>query len=121
MNITPIEYQECVALAQYLDILQTQKKILRYTHIPNETFTKSWNQKMKNKRQGVHPGIPDYIILFPRLLVFLEMKRIKGSSVSVDQMAWITDLSSLGFIATVCYGFEHARAIIEDILKMDKS
>lgn len=115
VNTTPTEYNDCVSLASYLDILQTQKKILRYTHIPAETFTKSWTAKLKNKRMGVHKGFPDYVILFPKKLLFLEMKRKKGGITSSEQQAWLDDLSKFATSA-VCFGFDGAKILIDSMI-----
>jgi len=108
-----LEYHESVELANYLEDLKREGKILRYTHIPNETWTKSWNQKMRNVRQGVKKGFPDYIILFPDRAIFIEMKRVKGGVVSPEQKEWIADLQRLGFRAEICKGFLEAKALIE--------
>lgn len=113
--LLPTEYDECVALAAYLDTLQTQKKILRYTHIPNETYTKSWHAKMKNKRQGVRPGFPDYVILFPNTILFLEMKRKKGGALSQEQKEWLLDLAKFEEVA-ICYGFDEAKKLIDSMI-----
>ena len=54
----PTEYQEACVLADYCRI-----KGYLFSHIPHETFTKSWGTKMKNKRQEENKRVPDYIIV----------------------------------------------------------
>lgn len=109
------EYQECVWFAEYLDILVRQGKVQMYSHIPNETFTKSWGAKIKNKMQGVHKGVPDYLILLKDKILFIEMKRITGGVVSSEQIAWMKALAGLGFEAHVAYGFDEAKKILDSL------
>ena len=108
----PLEYDECVVFAEYLTA-----KGLKFTHLAQETFTKNWGTKMKNKRMGVMPGVPDYLILIPQKgIVFIEMKRIKGGVVSPQQEEWIEELNKFdGCEAAVCRGAEEAIKLIDSI------
>lgn len=54
MNVTPTEQQEQIVLIQYLNL-----KGIPHFRVPNETYTKSWNQKRLNKALGVKAGVPD--------------------------------------------------------------
>lgn len=116
-NTTPTEYAECVALSQYLDLLQRQKKILRYTHIPAETYTKSWAAKTKNKKMGVYKGFPDYVIVLHTGILFLEMKRQKGGAISQEQKDWLFDLARFENTA-ICYGFSGAKQTIDNLISV---
>ena len=109
----PLEYQECVALTQYLKILKMQGKVKQFTHISNETFTKSWMTKTRNTAMGVTSGIPDYVIVTNKKVLFLEMKRVKGGTVSPAQKEWIKDLRNAGAICEVCKGFNEAEKFIK--------
>lgn len=111
-----LEYEECILLTDYLNLLQTLHKIVRYTHIPNSTYTTSWNQKRKNKRLGVNAGFPDYIILTKNEVFCLEMKRKKGGVVSQEQHEWLVALNNIGIKSYVAKGFEQAKGIIETFL-----
>ncbi len=115
-NSTPTEHDEAVTLKEYLDILMIQKRIICYSHIPQETFTKNWGTKMRNKNEGVHAGVPDYIIVTPRKILFLELKRKKGGVVSMEQKFWIQALNSVDShtTAAVCLGFDQAKEFIEE-------
>jgi hypothetical protein len=53
------EHDDCVCLVEHLKDLQEQGKIEKFTHVSNETFTKSWSQKLKLKQEGVCSGVPD--------------------------------------------------------------
>lgn len=109
----PTEHEECVAFVQWLEL-----KGLKFTHLAQETYTANWGTKMKNKREGVRPGVPDYLIVLPdKGLAFVEMKRKKHSVVSDAQKGWIDALNSLpGVEARVCKGADSAIAFIEELI-----
>ena len=83
-----------------------------FTSIPNNTYTRSWSQKNKNKRNGLRPGLPDLIVLLPDRVCWVEMKRVKGGTVSKEQKEWIAALNGRGTPAAVCKGFEAAKSFI---------
>jgi hypothetical protein len=96
-------------LAQYLDI-----KGVLYTKIAHETWTKSWGQKHKNKDEGLKKGFPDYVICLPKKLLFIELKKVKGGVVSIEQKEWIEQLDKYdGVYAAVCRGAKEAIELIE--------
>lgn len=121
MNTVQTEHDECVTLVEYLNILVSQKKVVCFSHIPQETFTKSWKTKRKNKQEGVHSGVPDYIIVIPSNIFFIEMKRVKGSVTSQAQKDWIEALNTAGVPAFVAKGFDQAKSIIDTELNIDKA
>lgn len=56
----PYEDQEQEAFVQWL-------RLKDYPHfrVPNETYTKSHKQRIKNKKLGVSPGVPDLAVVVP--------------------------------------------------------
>ena len=111
-NDTPTEYEECVIFADYL----TLKGVL-FSHLSQESYTKNWGAIMKRKRMGVNRGVPDFIILVPKGLCFVEMKRMKGGTVSHEQQTWINFLNARENIeARVCRGAGEAIRFIEELL-----
>jgi len=112
-SFVPTEEAECLVLAQYLRLSSIQ-----FAHIPNNTWTQSIKQKVKNKNMGVSPGVPDYMIVLPRCLLFIEMKRKKGGTVSEAQKEWIHNLNSISptVIAVVCHGADEAIQTVEKYL-----
>ena len=120
MNTTPLETQECITLAQWL----TFKGVL-FTHLAQETFTRSWSVKRKNKAMGVNSGFPDYAIYVPvdksktgkSELLFIEMKRQKGGSVSSAQKEWIKAMQEAGINIYVCKGFDEAEVVLSQFIK----
>lgn len=118
MNNTPTEYQECLTLADYLSFLKLQGKVLVYSHTAQSTWTKSWLQKMKNKRLGVTPGVPDYLIVTHGKVLAIEMKRVRNSRVSKSQKQWIKSINqSKKCEAFIAKGFDEAKEIIDKNVK----
>ncbi len=108
-TIYPSEQLECEAFANYLRMKQ-----IPFTHISNETYTTSWNQKRKNKLAGVSSGVPDYLCIVNNKLIFIEMKKVKGGVVSENQKYWIDQLNHVTNVyAHVCYGVEEAIQLIQ--------
>ena len=115
-QIIPKEDDECFALVEYLEW-----KGLKFTHIANETFTKFWSVKNKNKKLGVRSGFPDYIIIVKNKILCIEMKRKKGGAISENQQNWIDELNKCKDVyAVVCYGFDEAKNVIDKYLKINK-
>lgn len=111
-NEIPIEYFECLTLVDYLTLNN-----IMFTHISNETFTRSWKVKMKNKRMGVSKGFPDYFMIIKGTPVFIEMKRKMKSRVGPEQRIWIDALNKAGIYAFIAVGFDEAKLIIDKFLK----
>jgi hypothetical protein len=113
--IIPLEYDECVALVQWMTL-----KNIKFSHIHQEMYTTSWKQKTKAKNLGVVSGVPDYIIMLPKTLLFIEMKR-KGGKVKDSQAEWIKGLNCYeGVEACVCWSFPEAMQKIEEIMGRDR-
>lgn len=71
------------------------------------------------KAEGLTPGIPDLFI--PAWNVFIEMKRVKGGSLSKEQADIIAYLQNNGYQAIVCRGANAAKAAIKSIAKCKRS
>lgn len=108
----PTEEEEQKLLIEYLDL-----KGIKYTHIPNSTYTKSWQVKLKNKAMGVRPGFPDLVMIINDRLVLMELKRQKGGVLSPHQKEWIEALAKCqGIEVFVCCGFDEARKKVDLLL-----
>lgn len=121
-NITPTEYQECVALTNYLDDLKSFGKIKAFAHLVNELkLNRKRGQKPNfaylnsRKAEGWRPGVPDYLIVTNKDVLFIEMKRVKKSlsRLSDAQKKWIDAIESSGGTIYVCYGCDEAIEAIE--------
>lgn len=64
------------------------------------------------KAEGVSRGVPDLFV--PAWGLWIEMKRIKGGSVSAEQKDWLQYLETSGYSCIVAKGADEAiRHIIE--------
>jgi hypothetical protein len=92
---------------------------LSHFRVPNETYTKSWSQKNKNKALGVSPGVPDLFVLIPRVgLLAIEMKRQKGGVVSPTQREWLDRLNEIPSVETfICRGANEAINTVKKFLE----
>jgi hypothetical protein len=70
------------------------------------------------KVEGVSAGVPDLFI--PEWKLWVEMKRIKGGSVSAEQKDWIKYLKEVGYCAKVCKGADDAKAQITAFFNQQK-
>ena len=119
MNKPLSEYEEQCLLVEYLEY-----KKLKFSKIAQETFTKSWGVVMKNRKSGLRKGVPDMLILIPLTkkqngLVFIEMKKKKGGTLSKEQEEWREELNKCkGIVSAVCYGFDEAKLLIDTLLKV---
>jgi hypothetical protein len=65
------------------------------------------------KAEGVSAGVPD--LLVPAWMLWVEMKRAQGGSVSAEQRDWHAYLRSIGHTVLVCRGFLQAKEEIEKV------
>jgi hypothetical protein len=83
--------------------------------IPNGS-NKSKIQAHNFKLEGLRAGVPDLCVPLMRNgygSLYIEMKRKKKSTVSIEQKAWIALLNSFGHKAVVCYGSDEAIEVIK--------
>ncbi|UOF78654.1 hypothetical protein [Caudoviricetes sp.] len=107
----PTEDDEQAIVVQYCRL-----KGYKHFRVPNETYTKSFKQQMKNKRLGVVSGVPDLFIIINGRLIAIEMKRTKGSTTSQAQAEWIKTLNDVNVPAMVCKGADQAIDFINSFL-----
>lgn len=99
---------------------------IKYTHIPNETYTPYRKQHARNRKLGVCAGLPDYLIIVQKkyqkfaedVIIFVEMKRDKTCKASPAQAEWIEALNAVENVqASVAYGLDEAIKIVADQLR----
>lgn len=112
----PTEFDEQERLIHDLEDYKRKGKILMFTALPNNTYTNSWVQKQRLVRQGQKKGFPDLCIITKTKVVFIEMKRRTGGTVSPEQKAWIEAFQSVNIDACVCKGYEEAKAYIDSLI-----
>jgi len=72
----------------------------------------------KLKATGTSSGVPDLFI--PAWRLWVEMKRVKGGSLSAEQKDWIQYLESVGYWVIVGKGAEDAKAKISAFFDQHK-
>jgi hypothetical protein len=106
------EFGEQQAFVGYLQLMQNKRKIVKYTAIPNNTWTPSQAQKTKNTEQGLRAGFPDLLIVLWYCVICIEMK-VRPNKPTLDQSAWIDALNGAGIETIVCYSYEEAKAFLD--------
>jgi len=69
----------------------------------------------KMKHEGVRRGVPDLYV--PAWKLWIEMKRVKGGSVSSDQKDWHDYLRGVGDTVFVCRGSDEALSMVSEFLE----
>lgn len=113
----PTELQEQILVVEYLELLMMQGKIVLYGALPNNTYTKSWGQKMKQKQEGVKKGFPDLVVITSTKVLFLEMKRQRLGTVSPEQKQWLMNLKDKKTVSTVAKGFDEAKSWLDEQIR----
>ena len=78
----------------------------------------------KLKLEGLKAGVPDLILPVARggyFGLYLEMKRLKGSTTAAEQKEWHAALQEEGYKVMVCKGAEVAWFELLEYLKMPKT
>lgn len=99
------ESQEQAAFVKWLELSYPKE---RFFAIPNEG-KRNIATAMRMKREGLKAGVPD--MYFPRLKLWIEMKKRKGGQLTKAQKSWIEYLKNIGDDVQVCKGFEEARDV----------
>lgn len=118
-KIIPSEHQEQLVFVRYCKL----KKIPVFA-IPNGTYLNGTamqraRQMNKLKAEGLEKGVPDLFIPIAssgKHGLFIEMKRQKGGTISLEQKKWIKTLSEADYRAVICKGAKEAIKEIEDYL-----
>lgn len=77
--------------------------------------------RVKAKAQGLEPGYPDLTLDVPRHGFHglkIELKRVKGGTVSAEQKRVIEMLRAQGYCVEVCYGHEEVISTISNYLSI---
>ena len=134
-NTTPLEHDEQVAVINWIKGDNDHARLLRsrnlspvlFSAIANGHYQQSIKQQNKLKAEGMNSGVPDLLFIVPperakvgkRLMIWIEMKRRQGATVSASQQEWIDAIEAMegGNIgAFVCYGSDEAIELLKDLL-----
>ena len=107
----PTEFQEAVNFASMCKRHEGLCPELKFLFAVPNGGHRSKASAGKAKAEGVKVGVPDYI--WPRAVgncpgLVIELKRIKGGSVSDDQRRTLDYFASQGWTAIVCKGWQEA-------------
>ena len=135
MTKKPTEHEEAVTFFKTMQIMG-----IDVWHMPQETFTKNWGTKMKNKAEGVRKGVSDYLIYITAerskydkaLLLWVELKKqrttkkngeLKAMSsdrinISPEQQEFIDKMNTVDSVqGTVCFGAQESIDFVSRFLK----
>jgi len=119
-RVIPYEADEQKAFVQWLEV-----KKLKFTAIPNSTWTPSGWQLTENIAMGVRSGLPDLLVIIPAkqsktkkaCMLFVEMKRIKKYTIKEDQKNWINAINTIENVeARICFGADEAIGFVSEFL-----
>lgn len=117
MNLTPTEHEEQVALINWCDFHPDRRLKLIYSHLNG--IRCNMGTAMKAKASGAKKGIPDLFLPVPSKDyhgLYIELKRVKGGSLSPEQKEWLAILNENGYLAVQCKGADAAIATINNYL-----
>lgn len=99
-------------------------KIIDYLFAIPNGGRRNAREAARLKAQGVKAGVSDLMLAIPSKEhhgLWIEMKKpiVKGKvpPTSEHQKTWIERMLFAGFEAKICYGFDQAKATIEEYLK----
>jgi hypothetical protein len=122
------ELKEQRYLVRWLKEQQLYGRVVKFTSIPNSTYTTSWKQINDIQASGMNRGFPDMVILLKEKLVLLELKRAKiikangekgasPSTVADEQYEWIRLLNAYpGCYAVIAYGWKEAVEVLTKLI-----
>ena len=108
------EDQIQIAFIEYLENHKDFDKI-KFSMIPNDTYTESFNQKNRNKKMGLRAGLPDLFLCVNNSVFFIEFKT-KTGIVSDKQKKWHSVLNLTSCPVYVCRSTQEAIDIVLAIL-----
>lgn len=121
----PTEHQEQAMLFTWAEAMsRAYPQLSLMFAIPNFSGTGARGSNVRNinqrygaklKREGRKRGVPDVMLPVARggyHGLFVEMKRVRGSSTTPEQKAWHAALREQGYLVVSCKGAEAAQGAI---------
>lgn len=116
------EEVEQITLFRWAEFAQQQYPELELMyHVPNEG-KRSRIAGARMKQSGLKSGVPDICLPTAHggyIGLYIEMK-VRPNKPTENQKRWLRALRSAGHCTAVCYGWEEARQLIEEYLKLPK-
>jgi hypothetical protein len=114
------ENQEQAALFEWAKLSEWKHPELKLLHaIPNGGLRDARTAAVL-QRTGVKSGVPDLCLPVARggfHGLYIELKRLKGGVLSINQKTWLGLLAKEGYKAVMCRGWLEARDTILDYLE----
>ena len=92
---------------------------IKFSMIPNDTYTTSFNQKNRNKKMGLRAGLPDMFLVVNSKCFFIEFKT-KIGVISQKQQKWHEVLNETNCPVYVCRSVEEACSIVNNLTNYKK-
>jgi hypothetical protein len=121
----PTEHQEQAEVVTWAELNRTRwPELALLFAVPNAGgfqggFKSNVVRVMRLRAQGVKAGVPDLCLPVPRQGkhgLYIEMKRLRGGTVSAEQRAWHIALRDVGHRVEVCRGASAAIEVLTDYL-----
>jgi hypothetical protein len=119
------EHDESVKLVFVIRLLQEFFALLNifgesrqffFTKTANGMFCREWSVINREKAEGLNGGLPDYLIIIPQtMLIYIELKSIKGGSLTKAQKDFLWSVLGIDDIkirAKKCNGCEKSIAFL---------
>ena len=114
-----LEQQALFQWAELQSIRFPELKLLH--HIPNGG-KRDISTAVRLKKEGVKAGVPDISLPAPRGKyhgLYIELKVDKNKPTE-EQERWLKELNRQGYVAMACWGWEEAKEVILEYLKLGR-
>ena len=124
--LCPLERDEHNRVISWAKLMVStgQEPRLRFLRSGFEGIRLSMGTRMQVKRQSIATGWPDLFLSVPSFIhephdyygLYIELKRVKGGTLSVEQRAMHDELEAQSYCVHVCRGADHAIQTIKEYL-----
>lgn len=122
-SIVPTEHQEQASVVAWARSMEKQYPELTMLYaVPNGAH-KSPAMAQKFKREGLVAGVPDLVLASPRAGfhgLYIEMKRVKGSTLEPEQRDWLQRLSDRNYAVAIARGADAGIAALCEYLGIER-
>jgi hypothetical protein len=123
LKLRESDHQE--QLVKYLLRLKSVGKVLEFFAPINENTMGFKDRNLvvslekKARKMGKRKGVSDIVVVLKKRILFIELKREDGKP-SKAQLEFLNGVNN-SFVCTgeVCYGFQEAKELVEEMLQYD--
>jgi hypothetical protein len=117
----PVEADEQKALFQWARSQEKLRPELKMMfHVANGAYCSEMG-RLRLVSEGLRAGVPDVLLPVARGCyhgLAIEMKRVQGGTLKVEQALWLRAFREEGWYSLVCYGAGHAIDVITKYLNL---